>query len=192
MVSKSDLIKKQLGQKMTVKKIAELVNASVSWTRELLNRGLKEGLFSKEKDPNDKRRNIWSILYKYRRYTFTLRIIDTNSAGKKKHRWDVSEDTEMTIKGVVPISMNEEDIRKKLKEDLRLKSLQMLASEGILNIPESRIIIKEAEDKGISGVSLDEFTDSFDNENKVEVVFTNNIGSVYVYKDKIQKRLDEF
>jgi len=179
----------------TTQLISEYAKASRGYTRTVLSRGAKVGTILKMKDPEDKRRNLYDPTDEpFQHFRFTLRIIDTSSLRVNKHAWDFQEDIEATVSGIVPIGTTEEDIRSKLTDELKVKMLVMLEDEGIFltHIPLDRITFKKAEDKGISGVALESFTDKPSDELKVEIVFTNNIGKVYIFTDKIQTRLSEF
>ena len=125
----------------------------------------------------------------FREFTYTLRIINT-STKKPKHRWDA--DVEATVTGTIPNTWNEIDVKDFHRAELEDKMLEILGDEGILNIPISKITIKEAQTKGVSGVELKDPVKKFVARNKVEVVFVNNVGRTYVFDGGYQTRIDEF
>ena len=125
-------------------------------------------------------------------FTYTLRLIGTNKANSI-HSWDFTEDIETTLKGTVPIGTTEEEISDIYFDNLFGKTMESLFSEGILlGVPFERVKIKDFAKRGISGIELGTATKKFDNKPKIEIVFTNNIGRVYIFDNSIQTTLEDF
>jgi len=141
--------------------------------------------------------NVYSLVAKYKKFTYTIRVINTNTKKTKNtHVWDC--DLEATMEGIAPINATPEQIRDLHREKLFESMLKICSNTypPILAIPSHLIEIEDMAGFGISGVQIGETTNRYDNINEVELKFTNNIGRVYdkangLY-DSYQTRVDEY
>jgi len=178
------------------RQIAELIPTSVSYISTVLNRALQKGTVEKSIDPDDRRVSIWDFVgKKFRNFIFTLRVIETSSTAKRKNEWGGSLDVEASISGTVAGNKTEDQIKNMFKKELKEQMLMILSEQNppVLTIPEDRIKVDVKETaSGISGVELGDFTDEMENDNKIDILFTNNIGKRYAYDKNINTRIDQF
>lgn len=144
------------------------------------------------------RYNKYTVIGLYRKFRYTLRIVETHKP-KKRNTWgSKGEDVEATVEGYAPINMSADQIRALQRDKLYYSMRNVLTTKSppVLAIPERFISVEDMESRGISGVEFGEIVNTYKKDFDVEVKFTNSQGKIYNrydgFDDKYQTSLEEW
>lgn len=151
---------------------------------------------------------LWKLVRLYRKIRHTKRIVETTDQ-TSKHAWDC--DCEATSEGYVPYfgqpeppDIPPDSLTKKfgniLNPYLAKSMLEVLGRQGILLKVDFVSIEPTCSPRHfappkfcIEGTEwLDDITDTFDPKHEVEVVFQNNVGTLYPWFDSFTVSEEEF